>query len=1631
MGASQQSGSTWISRQTSSTTCRINLPPQCRDEAWAKERGYIQERMTSTPNLEHLQFNFLTCEWIDPLPLMFIVLEVAHARSLGIKVKILLPDENFTENSGRLLKFIAEEGFLKCLDVLREKYREIDILDKKGKKWEENPHDQTAAAYKDAHCLPMTFFDFSQKIKVAEKIGEVLPQVDIKLGDKVSPYEREWLIYKLRLLLQETLCNIGEHAYKENEQIKPAIIYVRYRIGYVGMVNASEKEEFDKHINQESHHCPKLSKNWLEGHQGCLEVFVLDRGQGMLKSLGVTDPNVNFGTIMKEAFLKGKSRKKTRTTPITGLQLLHDLLRDSADFIRGHEENIWFGCHAPIERVTESVSRPYSEIEKTGTGLALHFRLSWRTDTSDNKKWGKFEETSNGIGGNGINDFWKELSRSTEECKSSIEWFKKQAVLDERFTPEHSFSSSSPLETSPTKWLLWLVPPNRMKNDIQSKLREYVKKYKYTQKGEKTILVIADIPYYEARTYEAALDRYEERLTDIEDAEWLMQLKNVILCTNRWRFSGLFYEEIKDSDATETSGMVRHGFSNLKKNITELEIPAPLQDSDNFNLMLWIARWLKWHDSRRLWEAVRKQGDKTFIPRKVIWDYQRGTENHKYINGYLDFARTVRNPLCLDIYRNALARIWGILPSVRMENLDLLTMTVLKDIQAEGVYGGAQNGNEKHRLKIGSVLVSGVTWDAEEEPGIRVLHFFMHENTEGYPEKNSPEKSGATLLFWTPGEGIKNDDPSPPPRRIGKTAFIAPLGWKSFEIPRFDKSGKVVGHRKPSETYDDWQVSYPSIVKMGHWVYQEHHDFLTINIRDVIKTAFVEPKPDELAGFLADNILVHLGMKKGDLIEKYQPLIGENKSKKSPGVLVYRSHPNTDFIIRKLLEMLVEEEGKLLRTKANQRIFPILPVRVRWGGSTLLMPPLMREEIRNVLKEDPSTPILIFDDAIISGRTLYSLHSILTSLIQDITEDNNKKSEHVFDMPTLEIEKSALASLVEIAKRIPEEDTKPANMFDNRATISGNSLRDLQRIINTTIQKNSPSGAKRSIGETPVSMMVIVNRMRLPTDIIDPQLKYYWRQDVPSLGKDGSCPLCHAINMAEKFKGSLASKASQKTLEKWIDPWKACSPIENWNLGLPPKPLSKIQEKRFCYRQDEPLDTIKLTYTTGLAIHASELHSMTGDDEYFLRHVSDSDSSSEIQIELVASQLFLFADEFDVKTKIKGVQSLLKALIGLKDCDKDIMHAGLAILATMRGTVSLDIEQQRKIIEDINGDDLEKLPDIFLAWMVKESLLGQDDKRHEESYKKGRNILRSKATLLNCLFEELFSYNGNSHSRPIPILYDKLKGKEEKPAPEEIKPEEIKNALSSLEEVEWLNEEIKTFHLDRKFNSASEEKWQQLQNGARAILESNPFDEQKARVILKEYLLVAEKDILRKYFFPVKGKGQTSKFREEIQNIITKAEENKEESIGITKETKEDLNFRNDAFSVWVTWYDGVYQAIKNAITNVKHCKNAKKILNPWLEETATDNDTKKMWVKIHFGEESVILYFANSSDSVPRNYANQARSAAEILNDLIHTKGHGYYLPVMEIGGNVSVEEIRNGVLAVKITIPYATYLVPQENTK
>lgn len=1085
----------------------IQFPKFFRDQVWANGMGAVQDSIkhqlsqVDSPK-QKVTFDFTVCRWIDPLPLMSALLEISNARLLGMTVDIRLPDPDdgphpseigpYQESPNRLLWFFDQEGFFDCLDHFDKADGLIGYPRDNGRQIYR--HLRVKPSYEDTRCIPLTLFEVPREDDdpafAQRSVENILAGVDSKLDDKVEPQTRERLIYKLRVALQESLHNAQEHAYEEDDQARLIAIYVRYRTGGLGLDTGGRKV-YEKHVKEERSYCPGLADDWLTARKGCLEMFVLDRGVGMVhrfeqSNISLTD-TYKFNQIMKETLLDGRSTKPERLTRYGGLHLLHNLLADTGDFIRALEDGVWFASGAPLIRSSQQ-THLLTEDRARMQGLAIHLRLGWKAEADYGGKWAKFTQGA-------TSEVWPELSLDGEECAPSFSWFNAQIVMDERFGDLKKYGTQG-------DWILWLVRPHRMKWDILAFIEHNI----LPVASESTTLVIADIASYEAETYAAALANFIAK----GKSDWPKRFSHIILATNRWRFAAISYKLIKQ----------RHGFSSLHEDFSKLNIkPPPIQPKPT-NFRLAIVRWLKWHDSRMLWEEASQYGT-TFVPEQVNWGKDE-VGKMRVIAGYLDFPQTTRNGLCAAIYRVALARVLGVLPpnNVQMYPVDRLTMTVLREIHSVEVYEPT-NHVPATQLAVGSVLVSGSTLDASVT-GCLDLHFFVHFSSPLRGRKPA-------LLFWLPTHPVTNS----PPRltRIGKTPTIAPEGWKSFEVPRFDSEGGCVGARTPGMTYQDWQNPSPVIVKAGHWSYQGHHDFITVNIASAVEAAFLEK--NELARFLVSRILPFIGLTKDHVDTNWHRLLKDQASHESIvefdrtnfGLLVYRSHPSSESVVRRLLDILTPQGREL----AMQRIFPVLPVRMRWSGSTFLIPPLVREEIRSAVGDgDQRRPILLFDDAAITGRTLYDLRSALSAL-----------------------------------------------------------------------------GAKQT------STMVIANRLRQPADGDgDDGLDYYWRLDLPVMGREGNCPLCHSLQLAEGFSSSLASNNAKKEILNWKGRWGEMSPLDNWSGGLRPLPLEAPErEKKYCYRQsltstsedEKYLARIDLIRSTGLSIHVAELHAMTGRDDYCLK----------------------------------------------------------------------------------------------------------------------------------------------------------------------------------------------------------------------------------------------------------------------------------------------------------------------------------------------------------------------------------------------------------------------------------------------
>lgn len=1507
---------------------QVQLPKHFRDQSWANGMGLVQEeigkwavRGSTIPR--KVVFDFTSCRWIDPLPLMSVLLEIVNALHLGITIAVHLPEPDsgpmpsevgpYQESPNRLLLFLAQEGFLDSLDGLSN--GDIYYSNKPADGWKPFRNLRVKPSYEAAECIPMHLFVVPGEEEDDEfakrSVEHLLVGVGSKLDSKIAPQAQERLIYKLRVALQEIMHNAQEHAYETEVHPRLVSIYVRYRTGGMGLGSASRRV-FQECVREERKNCPKLDMDWLSTRPGCIEMFALDRGMGMVNSFEKAGIRLNwkykFNEVMKKTFSEGYSTKPERQTRYGGLHLLHNLLAETGDYLRALEDGTWFGCGVPIQRSTEGTHQLTKE-QRRVRGLAMHFRMGWKEETDYGEKWAKFAHGEQ-------SEVWPELSLSEDICVPSFEWFEAQTIIDERFGELNTYGSQG-------DWILWLVRPHHMKWDILF----FIERTIAPRATGYSVLIIADIPSYEAETYAAALDEYKAPHVN----KWPANFSRIILATDRWRFAAVDYQKHE----------YRHGFSGLHEDFSALRgIPLSINPRPG-SIRLGIVRWLKWHDSRRLWDEVGRHGQ-MFIPEQICWGNDERGEA-KNIAGYLDFHHTTHNRLCASIYRMALTRVLGILPpdTVELHPLDRLTRSILREVHATEVYKASANLAET-RLALGSVLVSGSTLEASSSFPLD-LHFLIHFSSPLRGRKPS-------LLFWLPKDQVS--ETAPRLSRIGKTAAIAPEGWKSFEVPRFDAQGKCVGACNPESTYQDWQSSSPVIVKAGHWSYEGHHDFLTINIASAVEAAFLGK--NELARFLASRIMPFIGLSKAHVDENWHRLLKTEQCSQAftstnHGLLVYRSHPSSDSVIRRLLDLLTPDGREL----ALSRIFPILPIRMRWSGSTFLIPPLVRENIRKALNcGDQVRPVLLFDDAAITGRT----------------------------------------------------------------------LRDLQASLS-------------AIGALKIKTLVIANRLRQPADGRGEEwLDYYWRLDVPVMGREANCPLCHALHLAEAFSSSLAATNARDEIRTWRQRWGEISPLNNWSAGIHPSPLGTPErETRYCYRQDlqtinnedKHLARIDLIRSTGLVVHVTELHAMTGRDDYCLKKIKEH-SEPEIKVELAASQLLLFGSEFDLDIRVELVKTLIRELARLKE---DSPHVPLAALTAMSGLGLLDKETKIQAAHTVHENEWglrsNYVTKVFLAFLVSEKLIESGT----TAYKIGKSILST--TLLplsqrfNDWFLETLSPRGNAHSEAIPLLMDELM------QATEIADLRIKDAIDSVDHLADIVEGLDRSLVRKEASEMFLDKMDAMKVHAgtvRGLLTQRISEcvtdgwRQNTRQAMDDYI-AAMKSLVDAYFHRIpstKEYWREQTFETKALTQVIRRIDWKKASSSKSCNSKElgmrdravrishagEINFDSDTGEVWIMWHRFIAGIVLDLLRNAVYSCDA--IHDPWDPGRPEKAD---LWIRVDYEKEYVDLILANASHDKSEHVFSKLKK---------HRWSH-----LMDLGGRITYEEIpKEDVVGIRVRIPYAAYL-------
>lgn len=947
----------------------ICFKDNCRDEFWAKEYGQYQAAVEGQvfdgQKITSITYDISRVFWVDPIPALSLLMDIAKFHKIGGQVRVLLPSlTGATDGSLKLLRFLAHEGFIE--ELLK---RRIKVEDEYGHTIGNsifNKYLNIEQSYRVIYSpfVKITLLNLSNNINVRKSVDSILRK-SVASDQNIPVWAQEDINYRIFLFLVETLQNVREHAYVNNEPNKFVGFYARYRTGGKD-ISQQVRRKWKTNIYHESLYCPTLRKyqDYLSLREGCLEVFVVDVGQGVVNSFKQAKEykeqvesygRYPFRRIISEIFKDGLTTKSEKLVPSGGLHLLHGLLSDNNDLIRGFDRNEWVGTTCPLKRKNADY-RSFSS-EGYVKGLAWTARFSWRSKTDFGPNWLSYNHSK---------QFKTVTVLSHDLNKTEVECYRQFHVHDERFKDIYS--------TLPDKKYvnrsIYFPKTGLMKWDIKTEFENIYKKLlkNTSTKNLGWKIIIADIPVHEAETYLAAFVEIVWK-----SASWLNKVEEVILVSQHLSVCVL----------KKTCEKVKGNFSFVNKENAKYYIDEKNKSVDPAESIISLIKFYKYIDSYRLWDEIAKNKNTTcFLPEQVAWGKDEGG-NVRFLDGYLDFLQVLTIQSCFQLIYHSLKRIPGYLygSNVELISIDQLTKNIIDRYNCSEVKPAESKIFEddvgsRYAVFVGSVIVTGQTIRQLGKKNDEVLHFFKH------PSSN---QDGLNCLFywpdneWLKGQVVKQTTAKKNAGyvRVGKTPIVAKGGRKYFPLPRYDSYGKLVARRSPSQTYQDWQSLLPQIMRFGHFTYEAHHDLLTVNLQLAVKHSF--NTFGDLALYLFHHLYNYLDVSESDLnqlglkwLSKIEGLSKGDISGQVP-IVVYPSHINTEVVIDEFLNCIEDDAKFAIRSK----LIPLVPIRGSHDGSTIIFSPLVLERIKINLASSNLKNVLIFDDAVINGKTIRELKCIL------------------------------------------------------------------------------------------------------------------------------------------------------------------------------------------------------------------------------------------------------------------------------------------------------------------------------------------------------------------------------------------------------------------------------------------------------------------------------------------------------------------------------------------------------------------------------------------------------------------------------------------------------------------------------
>lgn len=1483
----------------------ITLPEEFRNGIWAAKYGPIQHHLrVLSSDVEMVVVNAKSCRWIDPFPMLSLLLSLAEISSEK-RICFVIPDI-ISDDSRRILEFLAKEGFFSIMlkygiQVLFEHDYNDFITNNYSQNKSKHYVDWISTNvngylyYNDSTILEASIDDlamYKDENDIEKYIEGKLKRVKHRIIAHVPETIANEISWKINLFLKETVCNVFEHAYNNNSP-KYVGIYVRHRIGMMDTsLSVEDRKRILNLINKEKQDISLFRNEFPKSESSYLELFVIDAGVGLTIHLKKKGEELSFRKAWLDTVDEGRrSKRKLTHTQFGGLYTLGKLL--SEDFMLARDYDFWAGDMLPIMGTNNSYLLCLQEKDprKYVTGFAVMSRLGIKAPTN-NIGW-----CLNSRSGECFIDAMKEerniydkyFATSSQKMSMSLAYIK-----DDRFDLSYMKKTSYLEQRNNVRFCIFLPPKHISKNMIFHTIDDKLLALTDITTQSRAI-IIADIPILECSLYQFAIEKASFGGSKYKNVDRIILL----------------------SQSLSVYVLIRRGNTFVRSEDETLNFISSRPSSFSPHKSLFhMVEWLKTHDSMLLWHYIKKNNKiaKFFVNKEVEWYRENDKQN---LRGYLDFEKTLTDNFLKNLYHHSLTRSLCL-------GFKRINTYITEDPLMTGIVSYMNtlsfmptNGKEKQIVALGSVYVSGIT----QAVGVAYnINMFLHKdfykfNTLpsmhlfAWPDKNLFDESEELSI-------LTNNY-----RRVGSTYSIAPFGWRYFPIPRYkgytndgnactSVNGYFFTHEEaekiefksvykcaPKNTYDYWQGRNGVFMGISHTNYETSHDILNINFPFIIKESFL--LGGDLACFLLGEIASAFNINldtidfhsNGKLRKGVSSYCSSNKTKyanKRCSFIVYPFHANTEIIIDIIKDYIKGEDVKIV---------PLIPLKKERNGTCFQPSPLTIEMLKSIilqLREGKGDSVfdinaMLFDDAVVDGKTQEEIKHILFSL----------GVKHVMSVFILE------------RRRLPynTSDVKKSSVFWRL---------DLPRL---GTKNNCPLCAALETYNTFSSHVISDYAKRRISE---------W-------------------NLAWGVKTANAQESVHSMMPVKLD-----------------FPNPEVQgRKRFgIYFEDEECkqcggdnNKIELNSSLGLTLYMGELLSMTSRDDKMLQYCTDIyHLDDHTLLEMLCTNLLLYGNAISHKVREKIILEIFRRANNIDECDSHTAFAALVLVIQERDVLSCLVEEYCKMSRSGKKPNYDIM--ILLSFL---GLRYGNDFHIDEAKRLTRTSL-SEDKAYRKFHSELFNGYGKTHTRPIGRMAENAISTTQDIRRVEDALDCIDyslNEIRDLDLVSW-NRSVNDCTIDQVKNEIVKFKKIISQLDWEGYLKK-----QDVVLVRLEALIIDLKSIHRGLFMPlniIDGDG-IIKDEFKLRERISKWCKDGKLDVGISSIPRCKANGHN-IFERWIIWDSTVDSELTFLLENANDYAD-EEILSPVFNRS---KEKHKVWISVEYAEDlstMTLLIFNKSKVSV------------------------------------------------------------------